>query len=172
MYIKTERLELKQIYPESLDMLADLVSDDIVKQTYMLPDFPSREEALNLARRLMDLSAQEERRVAGIYLGEDLIGILNQTDATQDSIELGYALLPKYHNQGYATEALRGAISYCFSIGFQEVIAGAFEENPASLRVMIKSGMKKIDHTDEISYRGKTHTCLYCAIRKEEYHAV
>ena len=172
MYIKTERLELKSISPDSLENLADLLSDEIVKQTYMVPDFPNREEALKLAGRLMALSTQEERRVAGIYLEESLIGILNQTDANQDSIELGYALLPKYHNQGYATEALRGAIGYCFSIGFQEVLAGAFEENPASLRVMIKSGMKKIDHADEIPYRGKTHTCLYCAIRKEEYHAV
>ena len=172
MYIKTDRLELKEITPESLDSLADLLSDEIVKQTYMVPDFPTREEALNLARRLMDLSTQEERRVAGIYLGENLIGILNQTDATEGSIELGYALLPEYHNQGYATEALRGAIGYCFAIGFQEVTAGAFEENPASLRVMQKAGMCKIEHTDEISYRGKTHTCLYCAIRKEELHAV
>ena len=172
MYIKTERLELKSISPDSLENLADLLSDEIVKQTYMVPDFPNREDALKLARRLMELSGQEERRVAGIYLGESLIGILNQTDATQDSIELGYALLPKYHNQGYATESLRGAIGYCFSIGFQEVVAGAFSENPASLRVMLKSGMKKIDHTDEITYRGKTHICLYCAIRREDYHAV
>ena len=172
MYIKTERLELKFISPDSLENLADLLSDEIVKQTYMVPDFPRRQEALNLAQRLMELSKQEERRVVGIYLGETLIGILNQTDATQDSIELGYALLPQYHNQGYATEALRGAIGYCFSIGFQEVVAGAFSENVASLRVMMKAGMQKIDHTDKISYRGKTHTCLYCAIRKEEYHAV
>ena len=172
MYIKTERLELKFISPDSLENLADLLSDEIVKQTYMVPDFPRRQEALNLAQRLMELSKQEERRVVGIYLGETLIGILNQTDATQDSIELGYALLPQYHNQGYATEALRGAIGYCFSIGFQEVVAGAFSENVASLRVMMKAGMQKIDHTDKISYRGKTHTCLYCSIRKEEYHAV
>ena len=172
MYIKTDRLELKPICPESLDSLADLLSDEIVKKTYMVPDFPTREDALKLARRLMDLSTQEDRRVAGIYLGENLIGILNQTDATQESIELGYALLPQYHNHGYATEALRGAIGYCFSIGFHEVTAGAFAENPASLRVMIKSGMKKIHRIDEIPYRGKTHTCLYCAIRKEEYHAV
>ena len=55
----------------------------------MVPDFPTREDALKLARRLMDLSTQEERRVAGIYLGENLIGILNQTDATRESIELG-----------------------------------------------------------------------------------
>ena len=31
MYIKTDRLELKPICPESLDSLADLLSDEIVK---------------------------------------------------------------------------------------------------------------------------------------------
>ena len=36
-----------------------------------------------------------------------------------------------------------------------------FEENPASGRVMEKSGMKKIEYTDTIEYRGKVHKCLY-----------
>ena len=172
MYIQTERLELKPITRNSLDVLAELLCDETVTQTYMVPDFACAAEAMPLAKRLMALSEGYDRLVAGIYTGTELIGILNETESNAEYIELGYALLPLYHNQGYATEALRGAIGYCFSNGFQEVIAGAFEENPASLRVMIKSGMKKIDHTDEIPYRGKNHTCLYCTIRKEDHHAV
>lgn len=172
MYIQTERLELKPITRNSLDVLAELLCDETVTQTYMVPDFACAAEAMPLAKRLMALSEGYDRLVAGIYTGTELIGILNETESNAEYIELGYALLPRYYNQGYATETLRGAISYCFARGFREVRAGAFAENPASLRVMIKSGMKKIHRTDEIPYRGKTHTCLYCAIRKEEYHAV
>ena len=166
MYIKTERLELKPISPESLDALVELLTDDVVKQTYMVPDFPDREEAEKLAQRLITLSDQENRHVAGICYGDSLIGILNETESLDDRIEVGYAILPRYHNQGYCTEALRGTIGYFFANGFREVMAGAFEENSASIRVMVKSGMKKLDRRDEIEYRGKVHPCVYYSIKR------
>ena len=53
-----------------------------------------------------------------------------------------------------------------FSQGFETVLAGAFVENAASMRVMEKSGMTRQDYTDEIEYRGVTHTCIYYAISK------
>lgn len=161
MQIKTERLELRPITMDSLDDLADLFTDELVKQTYMVPDFPNRADAIKLASRVQTQSHDPSRHVAGIYLGSDLIGLLNETERQDDHIEVGYALLPKYHNQGYCTEALRGAMDFLFRQGFRRVVAGAFEGNAASIRVMIKSGMTKMDHQDTVDYRGKTHTCVY-----------
>ena len=40
------------------------------------------------------------------------------------------------------------------------VKAGAFEENLASMRVMEKSGMHRIQQEDTIEYRGKVHRCF------------
>ena len=48
-----------------------------------------------------------------------------------------------------------------FAKGFREVVCGAFEENTASLRVMEKAGMEKLDITESIEYRGKVHNCVY-----------
>ena len=172
MYIQTERLQLKPITRNSLDVLAELLCDETVTQTYMVPDFACAAEAMPLAKRLMALSEGYDRLVAGIYTGTELIGILNETESNEHYIELGYALLPQYHNRGFATEALQGAVSYCFVRGFREVRAGAFEDNPASIRVMEKSGMRKLPLTEEISYRGKIHTCVYYAIRKEHVHDI
>ena len=42
----------------------------------------------------------------------------------------------------------------------------AFEENPASCRVMAKSGMHLIEETEVIAYRGKDHRCIYYEINK------
>ena len=172
MHIKTPRLELKPIAQDSLEALTDLLTDKVVTKTYMVPEFSSREDARKLSRRLIDLSTQEEKRLAGIYQGTDFIGILNQTDARDGFIELGYALLPQHHNRGFATEVLQGAIAYCFSLGFREVRAGAFEDNPASIRVMDKSGMQQIPLREQIIYRGQTHECVYYAIPKEDPDAV
>lgn len=164
--IRTERLELRYISPEHLDVLVKLLTDDVVKQTYMVPEFSCREEAVKLVQRLIAMSEQGERYVFGIYFGEILIGILNETESVDDRIEVGYAVLPRYHNQGFGTEALRGAIGYFFDHGFREVLAGAFEENAASIRVMVKSGMKKLDCRDEIAYRGQVHGCVYYSVKR------
>ena len=161
MQIRTERLELKPIRNVDVEALTDLLTDDVVKTTYMVPDFPDREGARNMAQRIKTLSEDPSRNVAGIFLDDQLIGLLNQTEVCGERIEVGYALLPRFHGRGYATEALRGAIEYFFRQGFREVIAGAFEENAASIRVMVKSGMTKMEETDEVTYRGKTHRCVY-----------
>ena len=64
MQIKTERLELKPISPDSLGALVELLTDETVKQTYMVPDFPNRQEAEKLANRLITLSEQEEINIS------------------------------------------------------------------------------------------------------------
>ena len=166
MYAKTERLVLRPILETSLESLAALFTDDTVKQTYMVPDFPHREAAVKFAGRIRQLSLDPGRYVAGIYLDTQLIGLMNETEVSGDSIEVGYAILPQFQNRGYCTEALVGAIAYFFDRGFSQVIAGAFEENAASLRVMEKSGMLKIQKTDEAEYRGKTHRCVYYAAQR------
>ena len=166
MYLKTQRLEIKPVCPESLEQLTDLLTDDVVKKTYMLPDFASREDARKLAERIRGLSEDPARYVAGIYLQGQLIGMMNETEREGDCIEMGYALLPRFHNRGYCTEAMTGVIAYLFAQGFDRVLAGAFEGNKASLRVMEKSGMTRIEKQDMIEYRGKTHRCIYCLAKK------
>lgn len=81
-------------------------------------------------------------------------------------MELGWALHPLYHNQGYATEAVRAAISHLLAHGFTQIIAGAFEENNPSIRVMEKCGMTKMKKIDFIDYRGKNHRCVYYSFSK------
>ena len=167
MYLETHRLRLQPILRESLDDLVELLTDSIVKQTYMVPDFADRQAAVALAQRIMAMSERKAKLVAGIYLGGQFVGILNETESTEERIELGYALLPRFHNRGFGTEALRGAIEHCFGCGIREVAAAAFEENAASIRVMIKSGMKETGVREQIYYRGKEHLCIYYAIKQE-----
>lgn len=165
---RTQRLEVKYLSVKDREAVIDLLTDDQVKKFYILPDFSAREEAVPLFERLTALSLGEDRLVAGIFLNDAFIGIMNEVEIKDKRIELGYALLPKFHNRGYCTEALKGAIEYLFNRGFEEVVAGAFEGNDASFRVMIKSGMEKQEYQEEIEYRGQVHRCVYYAIRKRE----
>lgn len=166
--IRTKNLILRPLSPADTEDTLAIFYSDKVKATYMLPDFPTKEDAVKLFNRLMALSRGAEHLVLGIYREERLIGFLNDTGTKNGTIEVGYALHPNHWNRGYATEALRAVIGELFRLGFTAVRAGYFEENPASGRVMEKSGMHRIDHTDSIEYRGKSHRCIYYEIQKED----
>ena len=167
MYIRTERLELRPIVEGDREAMCALLTDDIIKQTYMLPDFPDADALERMFLRLCVLSEDESRFVAGIALNGGLIGFMNDVGMENGCIELGYVIHPAHHNCGYATEALRAAIGALFEKGFVRVEAGAFEGNTASLRVMEKCGMEKIDKTEPIEYRGKIYRCVYRAIERK-----
>ena len=60
-----------------------------------------------------------------------------------DEIDLGYRILPEFWGLGIATEASRAILNYGFdSLKIKKIIAIAFKENRASIRVMEKVGMK------------------------------
>lgn len=161
-----ESVTLRIMGEECLEDGLSLLTNPIIKQTYMLPDFPSRVEAEALFHRLKDISRQVGRYVRGVFLGQSMIGFLNDVEITQESIELGWVIHPEHHNKGYATSAVMQAIKELFALGYAEVTAGAFVENPASIRVMEKCGMTRLDKTEEIEYRGAAHRCVYYAIRR------
>ena len=167
MQFQTERLKIRPITNADRESVLDLLTNETVGKTYMLPQYQNREEAIPLFERLVALSRDESRFVAGIYWEGRFIGMMNDTEIKGTQIEMGYAYLPDFYGRGFATEAFKGTIDYLFSHGFATVLAGAFSENLASLRVMEKCGMTRQEYTDEIEYRGKTHTCLYYAARKE-----
>ncbi|MBR6726384.1 MAG: GNAT family N-acetyltransferase [Clostridia bacterium] len=164
--ITTPRLTLASLRECDLDALMSIFKSDVVKATYMLPDLPTREDEIKLFQRLRYLSLRDDRYVFGIYLDGKLIGLINDCEINNKCIEIGYALHPAYHNRGFATEAFGAVIEYLFSNGFEEILAGAFEENAASMRVMEKCGMKRTKMTAEVEYRGKTHKCVYYSIKR------
>jgi len=81
-------------------------------------------------------------------------------------IELGYVINSKYHNNGFATEMLKAVIEDLFIRGYNEVITGTFDTNKASIRVMEKCGMKRIDREEDLVYQDKLQHCIYYSIKR------
>lgn len=166
--LKTERLRLAALRPQDAPALIALLTDPFVTETYMVPPLETTEAKERLFQRLKQLSEDPERFVWGVFLGDTLIGLLNETDRQGREIELGYAIAPAHRNRGYASEAMRAAIKELLGLGFSAVRAGAFIENKASMRVMEKCGMHRTDETETITYRGADHTCRYYAITNRD----
>ena len=166
MKIVTERLEIRRFEDEDIRILCSILTNEHIAQTYLLPDFKDEAAVYALAKRLQILSMTDGRYVAGIYRNRNLIGMINDVEIHGEKIEMGYTIHPDYWNQGYATEAFRGVIGYLFENGFTEVYTGAFESNLPSIRVMEKSGMKRMNSKASIEYRGNIHHCVYYSIKK------
>ena len=160
-------ITLRSFRPADKEQMLDILTDKTVAKTYMLPDFTCREDATPLFQRLQDRSNEDDRFVRCIALGETAIGFLNDVEIKDGKIEVGYVMHPAYQGKGYMTRALTLAISTLHEIGYKTVICGAFEHNAASMRVMAKSGMKKIDYTDTVDYCGTQYRCIYYAAEKE-----
>ena len=164
--MNTRNISLRAFTPADQPMLLEILTSTKVNKTYMLPDFEQKEDAIPLFRRLAELSENDGRFVRCIDLDGTAIGFLNDVEIKGSGLEIGYVIHPEYHNRGYMTAALSLAIKELFDKGYKEVICGAFEGNDASMRVMKKCGMIRIDYTDIIEYRGKTHNCIYYRIQK------
>ncbi len=144
--------------------LAELLTDPRVGETYLVPDFSDAESLAKTVRRIIEISHEPERYARGILADGELVGLINDVGIDGSSIELGYAILPRFQNRGCATDAVKAALKELRELGFTRVRAGAFETNLASLRVMEKSGMSRISFTEELEYRGVKHLCIYYEI--------
>ena len=163
--IKTANLRLSEIKAEDKSDLIKLIENEEICRTYMVPENPTDEQKDAIFGRYRALSASPDRFAYGIYRENRFIGLIHEVCRDDNGIELGYIIDPAEKNKGYATEALSAAITELLLRGFGAVVAGAFEENIASLRVMEKCGMSPTGETERIEYRGKTHNCIYMKIK-------
>ena len=158
---------LRTIEPSDQERMLDILTSKQINQTYMLPDYARREDAVPLFLRLTEMCLDAGCYVRAIAAKDGLAGFLNSVDIQGKTIELGYVIHPDLHRKGYMTKALQLAMEELFALGYEEILAGAFSTNIASIRVMEKCGMTKLGKTDDIQYRGVTHTCVYYSIKQK-----
>lgn len=167
--ITTQRLVLKPYDSDDRKRLVELMLNGEITKTFMVPDYETEQEYLELADKLIRFSSIEDEAHLeyGIYLNGEMIGFVNDCGFDDDEIEIGYVIHPDYQNCGYATEAVRAVIGELWEMGFSRISAGFFEGNEASRKVMEKCGMTLNGESDEEEYRGKTLRCFYCEIVRE-----
>ena len=162
----SQRLILKAFDECDRQPLVDIFMNEEVKKTYMIPDFEDRNQAGKLFDKLMDFSRAENHFVYGIYFDHIPIGFINDCEIKDATMELGYVIAPAYQGNGFATEAVGVCIEELFRVGYERVMAGFFQGNIASCRVMQKCGMKKLDYEDDLEYKGVLRHCIYYGIDK------
>jgi ribosomal-protein-alanine N-acetyltransferase len=140
--IETTRLIMRPFQADDAAGMFWLNSDPDVIQYTGDPPFRSVEEARDFiatydhykkgfGRYMIILKATNEYAGwCGLHYNED-----------SGESDLGFRLLKKFRNQGYATESARAWIEYGFQSGLKKIIGRAVKENEASIRILKKRGM-------------------------------
>lgn len=165
MTVETERLIIDRIRESDReDYFLNISHDRKVLETFICRYAETADE--------VDMSSYvSSDKMFAIRLKETerLIGIILYFDEQDNSCEIGYGVGSRYWNRGYATEAVKSFIAYCFDeAGFDEVRASFFTGNDASRRVMEKCGMKFLRFSEkELEYMGVERDLTYYSIRKD-----
>lgn len=106
--------------------------------------------------RYLDLLVvEDEGRIIGDIMIHTVDGWAQreaEEDAAGSQAELGWTFHPDAGGRGYATEAVKAAMSLCFvALGLRRVHADAFEANEPSWRLMERVGMRREAHTVQAS---------------------
>lgn len=141
--LTTRRLFLRPLEAADARRFARLFGDDkdAVAMTATLPNPCTEEEAAKWIQRKID----GEAHVFAIFREKDelFVGAVGFS-GTEELAELGYGIGRPFWGRGYATEAVRAVAAHARNSGFRMIEACTFRTNPASARVLEKSGFENI----------------------------
>lgn len=150
----TERLQIRDVATSDLEAMVALWMDDGVKQGMGSWGPQTEEEVLpwiedaikhNQAEpRFTHNSAIVERSI-GQAIGWIGFGSPSVGKEEWGDLDFGYSMRPEFRRLGYATEALRAVIEFCFTkLGVNSFFGETMPGNLASARVMEKAGMRVV----------------------------
>ena len=174
--IETERLVLRPVTLDDAEAMFEYASNK-ENTRYTFPTNQSIEETKNNIAQFY-LASPLGRWGIELKSNGQFIGTidLHKMDMVLKKASIGYIIHQKYWNQGLTTEANRAVIKLAFEeIGMNKLTALHDKDNPASGKVMVKSGMRfsheepyaRMDHKEA----GRIVTRVHYILTKEEYFA-
>ena len=176
--LTTERLILSRpVEGDMQHIIHYLDSDKVYSENTANMPYPYKEaDAEFLIHEVVDKGFENEtdfvfairNKENGLIMG--LIGIHHWDKANQKA-EIGYWLGKEFWNKGYVTEAMAEVLAFGFKVlNLNKMFANFFPHNPASGRVMEKSGMKQeAVLRQEIYKNGKFLDFVRYSILKEDF---
>jgi RimJ/RimL family protein N-acetyltransferase len=163
--ITTPRLYLRETTPQDAEVMFALNSDPEVLRFTGDEPFDSIEEVAAFLANYSDFKKNGMGRWAVIRISDEaVLGWCGLKLHPDGMVDLGFRLFKKYWNQGFATEASLGCLTYGFeTLNLTEIVGRVMPLNAASVRVLQNVGMHfshlemDEDHHEEIAIYKITH---------------
>ena len=174
--IETERLVLRPVTLDDAEAMFEYASDK-ENTRYTFPTNQSLEETKNNIAQFYLANPLGRWGIELKCTGEFIGTIdLHKLDTVLKKASIGYIINQKYWNQGLTTEANRAVIELAFEkIGMNMLTALHDKDNPASGKVMEKSGMH-FSHEEPYACidqheKDRIVTRVHYILTKEDYFA-
>jgi len=139
--MRSPRLSYRPIEAADASRIAALAGEwDVARMTARIPHPYSLVDA-----DLWIASIGNDEFVRCVELDGKLIGAVGYIEGDDGQAEIGYWIGKPWWGHGFATEAARTLVEYCFNaVHFRRLTCGHFIDNPASARVIAKLGFRRI----------------------------
>lgn len=147
MFIRTERLFLRPVFPEDWRAIHHGMSDGSVPRMLASAPWPftaadAIEYCARAARRgPFSFSITLPGKAGAPVIGQ--LGMEPAADRGGNALELGYWIARDWRGRGYASEAVAGCLETARALGARRIVAGHFLDNPASGRVLDRAGFAR-----------------------------
>lgn len=151
--IETERLTLRPMRFTDLNDYHEYASDDELLKF----DFLANKNINESIKTLILYTLMNPLGVYGVELKETgkLIGNISLS-VSEDTVEIGYTLNRKYNGKGYGTEAALALKEIVLMIPeIKYFIGNVDSRNIASIRILEKLGMEKVEETRRVNTRNE-----------------
>lgn len=140
--IETRRLTLRAPAPHDAPRLAALMNDpDIARMTSRVPHPYGLAEAEAFIGNVQGEDPRTDRSFLIELDDEGVVGGIGFNARGDGATEVGYWIGRDWWGRGIATEALQGALAWAGRDWRRRfVVAGHFDDNPASGQVLVKAG--------------------------------
>jgi RimJ/RimL family protein N-acetyltransferase len=147
LQIETSRLSLAPFDPADINSHVDLANDrQIAKMVISLSHPYTNEHAQNwLTQEQPDNDNANKHKNLYLFAIKDdavgLIGMISLNRVNDGIFELGYWISRNFWGKDFAREAIKAILQWAEEqLGIKAISAGYFADNPASARVLEKSG--------------------------------
>lgn len=162
--LETERLALRWFTPDDAPLILHLLNEPLFLRFIGDKNVRTLDDARHYLRHgplasyakhgfgLFHVSLKAD----GTPIG--MCGLLKRD--TLDDVDVGFAYLPQFGGQGYATEAARATLNYGRTVlGLKRIVAITAPDNESSMNVLNKIGLR---HTATLKIPGyKTDSLLF-----------
>ena len=145
--IKTDSLVMRKVKPEDVVFYNTLSDPETSRYEFWEPH-RTYEDTVDFLAKIFKkyekgiyfdwtVERRSDKAPVGMICFHDIYPLHARAD-------LGFWIVKKYRNMGYATEAAKAMINYGFSsLGFERIQSLCAVENAPSVKVLEKAGMKK-----------------------------
>lgn len=145
--LETDRLVLRRLSLEDAPVIYQLRSDVEVAALTGKAPFLHINEAIAYINKIDNLINNDESIYwVASYKGDNaMIGAacLWNFDLHNETVELGYELLPEFQGKGIMVEIITGVLQYAFEVmGIKTIVACPSSDNPPSVKLLEKMGFE------------------------------